>query len=485
MAGVVLPDLKACAPDFYFLNLAGTDRFSWRLRSEPCMNADEIAEFYHGDRIKAVRDVCHPGWLKLVDKPGWVKEAHEEQLVWKTAQSQPSSQVMDLEPSSGGCKDAKLAGKDASKCSAGVSEGRDASKCSAKLSAEDISDISPSSACSNGSRTSPCPTAHAHALSPALPRFFTGKSCSIGDGENSHAVVTGNIVPTRWFTGQSCKIDLMPFERSSTMDKKPAMRPRWADMEDTDEEDSGGTPRFCKKLTERSFAENRQYTHLGRMPCFDLPIQDTVENTPDADTVNTIAADAKCGVRLDDMHHDAQLVSEFSINEQIVLKPKRHQRNRDLLQRKNKTQMCQYLAKTGSCPFGSSCWFAHSACELKEQGNVEKKMPCFDLPNQDTVENTPKVDTFDQIAADEERGARLDKHHDAQISNGFSINERVVLKPKRHKRNQDLLHQKNKTQMCQYMAKEGSCPFGDKCWFAHAASDLKGDFAIASGKSPK
>jgi len=474
MAEVVHSDSGTRSAEVYILNLAGTDRYSWRLRSEPCMDADEIAEFRHGDRINAVRDVSHPGWLKLVDTPGWVKEAHEQQLVWKTAQSQSNAQVADSEPTTSGCKDdTDLAGKDASKCST-------------ELSSEDLEDVSPSSSGSSGSQNSSTP--QGHTLSPALPRFFTGKSCRIGDESSPHALVTSSIASTRWFTGQSCKIDLMPVEGSSIVDKKPSphtARPRWADMEDTDEEDSGGTPRFCKKLTERSFAENRQYTHLGRMPCFDLPIQDTVENTPDADTVNTIAADAKCGVRLDDMHHDAQLVSEFSINEQIVLKPKRHQRNRDLLQRKNKTQMCQYLAKTGSCPFGSSCWFAHSACELKEQGNVEKKMPCFDLPNQDTVENTPKVDTFDQIAADEERGARLDKHHDAQISNGFSINERVVLKPKRHKRNQDLLHQKNKTQMCQYMAKEGSCPFGDKCWFAHAASDLKGDFAIASGKSPK
>mmetsp|Transcript_56196 Transcript_56196/g.99713 ORF Transcript_56196/g.99713 Transcript_56196/m.99713 type:complete len:449 (+) Transcript_56196:88-1434(+) len=443
MAGVVLPDLKACAPDFYFLNLAGTDRFSWRLRSEPCMNADEIAEFYHGDRIKAVRDVCHPGWLKLVDKPGWVKEAHEEQLVWKTAQSQPSSQVMDLEPSSGGCKDAKLAGKDASKCSAGVSEGRDASKCSAKLSAEDISDISPSSACSNGSRTSPCPTAHAHALSPALPRFFTGKSCSIGDGENSHAVVTGNIVPTRWFTGQSCKIDLMPFERSSTMDKKPAMRPRWADMEDTDEEDMSSTPVFRKIPTEQSFDEKHLEIQLACMPCSDQPNQSIVENTPEVDTIKVLAVDEPCAEPLDGKHHDAQFLCEPSSNEQVVLKPKRQKRNRELLQRRNKTKMCQYMTNEGACAFGDSCWFAHSASDLKDQGDAEKE-----------IDPTPPPPAKVQ---DEE------VHH----------SEKVVQNPGKQKRNKALLKKRNKTEFCRYLQDKGCCPFSETCWFAHSAEEIR------------
>mmetsp|Transcript_127568 Transcript_127568/g.221195 ORF Transcript_127568/g.221195 Transcript_127568/m.221195 type:complete len:438 (+) Transcript_127568:84-1397(+) len=432
MAGVVLPDLKACAPDFYFLNLAGTDRFSWRLRSEPCMNADEIAEFYHGDRIKAVRDVCHPGWLKLVDKPGWVKEAHEEQLVWKTAQSQSNAQVADSEPTTSGCKDdTDLAGKDASKCST-------------ELSSEDLEDVSPSSSGSSGSQNSSTP--QGHTLSPALPRFFTGKSCRIGDESSPHALVTSSIASTRWFTGQSCKIDLMPVEGSSIVDKKPSphtARPRWADMEDTDEEDMSSTPVFRKIPTEQSFDEKHLEIQLACMPCSDQPNQSIVENTPEVDTIKVLAVDEPCAEPLDGKHHDAQFLCEPSSNEQVVLKPKRQKRNRELLQRRNKTKMCQYMTNEGACAFGDSCWFAHSASDLKDQGDAEKE-----------IDPTPPPPAKVQ---DEE------VHH----------SEKVVQNPGKQKRNKALLKKRNKTEFCRYLQDKGCCPFSETCWFAHSAEEIR------------
>mmetsp|Transcript_4295 Transcript_4295/g.8367 ORF Transcript_4295/g.8367 Transcript_4295/m.8367 type:complete len:438 (-) Transcript_4295:65-1378(-) len=432
MAGVVLPDLKACAPDFYFLNLAGTDRFSWRLRSEPCMNADEIAEFYHGDRIKAVRDVCHPGWLKLVDKPGWVKEAHEEQLVWKTAQSQSNAQVADSEPTTSGCKDdTDLAGKDASKCST-------------ELSSEDLEDVSPSSSGSSGSQNSSTP--QGHTLSPALPRFFTGKSCRIGDESSPHALVTSSIASTRWFTGQSCKIDLMPVEGSSIVDKKPSphtARPRWADMEDTDEEDMSSTPVFRKIPTEQSFDEKHLEIQLACMPCSDQPNQSIVENTPEVDTIKVLAVDEPCSEPLDGKHHDAQFLCEPSSNEQVVLKPKRQKRNRELLQRRNKTKMCQYMTNEGACAFGDSCWFAHSASDLKDQGDAEKE-----------IDPTPPPPAKVQ---DEE------VHH----------SEKVVQNPGKQKRNKALLKKRNKTEFCRYLQDKGCCPFSETCWFAHSAEEIR------------
>mmetsp|Transcript_91306 Transcript_91306/g.167738 ORF Transcript_91306/g.167738 Transcript_91306/m.167738 type:complete len:441 (-) Transcript_91306:49-1371(-) len=435
MAGVVLPDLKACAPDFYFLNLAGTDRFSWRLRSEPCMNADEIAEFYHGDRIKAVRDVCHPGWLKLVDKPGWVKEAHEEQLVWKTAQSQSNAQVADSEPTTSGCKDdTDLAGKDASKCST-------------ELSSEDLEDVSPSSSGSSGSQNSSTP--QGHTLSPALPRFFTGKSCRIGDESSPHALVTSSIASTRWFTGQSCKIDLMPVEGSSIVDKKPSphtARPRWADMEDTDEEDMSSTPVFRKIPTEQSFDEKHLEIQLACMPCSDQPNQSIVENTPEVDTIKVLAVDEPCAEPLDGKHHDAQFLCEPSSNEQVVLKPKRQKRNRELLQRRNKTKMCQYMTNEGACAFGDSCWFAHSASDLKDQGDAEKE-----------IDPTPPPPAKVQDEEDEE------VHH----------SEKVVQNPGKQKRNKALLKKRNKTEFCRYLQDKGCCPFSETCWFAHSAEEIR------------
>lgn len=338
--------VEAELPEVYILNLAGTDRFSWRLRSDPCMDADEIAQLHHGDKINAVRDVAYPGWLKLVDTPGWVKEAHEEQLVWKTAQSQPSAQVTGFEPTSRGCKDSKLTEEHVPNCSA-------------KLHAQDISSISPSSASSNGHNMTS--TGQVHALSSALPRFFTGKSCRIGVGDYSHVVVTGDAAPSRWFTGQSCKIAPVPSEKSTLVAKKDALRPRWADMEDTDEEDINSTPRLCQ--TEHPF----DFKHLDvQLPGFDLHSEGIVQNTPEVDAQDTVG-DEHSLEHLGDKHRDVQLVRDSSINERVILKPKRHKRNRELLQRKSKTQMCQYMAKEGSCPFGDSCWFAHSTRDLKDQ----------------------------------------------------------------------------------------------------------------------
>mmetsp|Transcript_127567 Transcript_127567/g.221193 ORF Transcript_127567/g.221193 Transcript_127567/m.221193 type:complete len:438 (+) Transcript_127567:83-1396(+) len=432
MAEVVHSDSGTCSAEVYILNLAGTDRYSWRLRSEPCMDADEIAEFRHGDRINAVRDVSHPGWLKLVDTPGWVKEAHEQQLVWKTAQSQSNAQVADSEPTTSGCKDdTDLAGKDASKCST-------------ELSSEDLEDVSPSSSGSSGSQNSSTP--QGHTLSPALPRFFTGKSCRIGDESSPHALVTSSIASTRWFTGQSCKIDLMPVEGSSIVDKKPSphtARPRWADMEDTDEEDMSSTPVFRKIPTEQSFDEKHLEIQLACMPCSDQPNQSIVENTPEVDTIKVLAVDEPCAEPLDGKHHDAQFLCEPSSNEQVVLKPKRQKRNRELLQRRNKTKMCQYMTNEGACAFGDSCWFAHSASDLKDQGDAEKE-----------IDPTPPPPAKVQ---DEE------VHH----------SEKVVQNPGKQKRNKALLKKRNKTEFCRYLQDKGCCPFSETCWFAHSAEEIR------------
>mmetsp|Transcript_151177 Transcript_151177/g.261939 ORF Transcript_151177/g.261939 Transcript_151177/m.261939 type:complete len:438 (+) Transcript_151177:90-1403(+) len=432
MAEVVHSDSGTRSAEVYILNLAGTDRYSWRLRSEPCMDADEIAEFRHGDRINAVRDVSHPGWLKLVDTPGWVKEAHEQQLVWKTAQSQSNAQVADSEPTTSGCKDdTDLAGKDASKCST-------------ELSSEDLEDVSPSSSGSSGSQNSSTP--QGHTLSPALPRFFTGKSCRIGDESSPHALVTSSIASTRWFTGQSCKIDLMPVEGSSIVDKKPSphtARPRWADMEDTDEEDMSSTPVFRKIPTEQSFDEKHLEIQLACMPCSDQPNQSIVENTPEVDTIKVLAVDEPCSEPLDGKHHDAQFLCEPSSNEQVVLKPKRQKRNRELLQRRNKTKMCQYMTNEGACAFGDSCWFAHSASDLKDQGDAEKE-----------IDPTPPPPAKVQ---DEE------VHH----------SEKVVQNPGKQKRNKALLKKRNKTEFCRYLQDKGCCPFSETCWFAHSAEEIR------------
>mmetsp|Transcript_6072 Transcript_6072/g.10894 ORF Transcript_6072/g.10894 Transcript_6072/m.10894 type:complete len:438 (-) Transcript_6072:39-1352(-) len=432
MAEVVHSDSGTRSAEVYILNLAGTDRYSWRLRSEPCMDADEIAEFRHGDRINAVRDVSHPGWLKLVDTPGWVKEAHEQQLVWKTAQSQSNAQVADSEPTTSGCKDdTDLAGKDASKCST-------------ELSSEDLEDVSPSSSGSSGSQNSSTP--QGHTLSPALPRFFTGKSCRIGDESSPHALVTSSIASTRWFTGQSCKIDLMPVEGSSIVDKKPSphtARPRWADMEDTDEEDMSSTPVFRKIPTEQSFDEKHLEIQLACMPCSDQPNQSIVENTPEVDTIKVLAVDEPCAEPLDGKHHDAQFLCEPSSNEQVVLKPKRQKRNRELLQRRNKTKMCQYMTNEGACAFGDSCWFAHSASDLKDQGDAEKE-----------IDPTPPPPAKVQ---DEE------VHH----------SEKVVQNPGKQKRNKALLKKRNKTEFCRYLQDKGCCPFSETCWFAHSAEEIR------------
>mmetsp|Transcript_112661 Transcript_112661/g.206764 ORF Transcript_112661/g.206764 Transcript_112661/m.206764 type:complete len:441 (-) Transcript_112661:61-1383(-) len=435
MAEVVHSDSGTRSAEVYILNLAGTDRYSWRLRSEPCMDADEIAEFRHGDRINAVRDVSHPGWLKLVDTPGWVKEAHEQQLVWKTAQSQSNAQVADSEPTTSGCKDdTDLAGKDASKCST-------------ELSSEDLEDVSPSSSGSSGSQNSSTP--QGHTLSPALPRFFTGKSCRIGDESSPHALVTSSIASTRWFTGQSCKIDLMPVEGSSIVDKKPSphtARPRWADMEDTDEEDMSSTPVFRKIPTEQSFDEKHLEIQLACMPCSDQPNQSIVENTPEVDTIKVLAVDEPCAEPLDGKHHDAQFLCEPSSNEQVVLKPKRQKRNRELLQRRNKTKMCQYMTNEGACAFGDSCWFAHSASDLKDQGDAEKE-----------IDPTPPPPAKVQDEEDEE------VHH----------SEKVVQNPGKQKRNKALLKKRNKTEFCRYLQDKGCCPFSETCWFAHSAEEIR------------
>lgn len=451
MAEVVPPDSGALAPEIYVLNLAGTDRFSWRLRSAPCMNADEVAEFRHGDKIRAVRVALYPGWLKLVDKSGWVKEAHEEQPVWKAAESSSSAQAVELESTSTSdpseCKDAPgFAGKNKSKCSS-----------------EDMEDMSPSSAVSSGSQTSSA--AQAHNFSFNLPVPFKGKSCRIGDEENFLPAVTSTGTTMRWFTGPSCKIALAPSEISAIKSVNSgwqAAKPRWADMEDTDEEDVDASPRPCKGDVELTFGEKQ----------LNIPVADAVDNVLEPAKMSIVAVEHHA----DGLVQEPRVLSEPWMAQQVVSKPNRQNRNRQLLQKNNKTQMCKYLAKEGGCPFGDNCWFAHSESTNEEDVNASPGYCKGDveLLSDEKQLNIPfddahSSDKFDEEAVDN----TLEPAKDTQVVSEPLMAQQGVLKPTRRKRNRELLQRNNKTQMCKYLAKDGVCPFGATCWFAHSENDLK------------
>lgn len=191
-----MTDTVPNAPEQYVLDFTGTDHLhTWRLRAEPHMEADEVDEFRHGDKISAVRDPNHPGWLKLVQKSGWVKEAHEGLLVWKVAQS------LDSDPGTCTSLDASF----------NMSKAKDS-----KNYDESGEDKAPS---------------------------FTGASAS-GSKSNDNVWAyrgpsyrLGNDAQVQWFTGQSYRLDPVPCQASST-DKSMTLlsRPRWADMADSGED---------------------------------------------------------------------------------------------------------------------------------------------------------------------------------------------------------------------------------------------------------
>jgi len=410
-------DFGPRAPELFVLSLAGTDRWSWRLRAEPCADTDEIDHFKHGDIIHAERDAGHPGWLKLVDKTGWVKEDHEDLPVWTSVQSQSSAEVVGLEPIS-------FADPESDSVNMGFADRSSASEGSKDFDGEfSVSDGSQSSL-----------PVQAHVLASALPIPFTGTSYSICDKDVSRMLITSSVTTNmQWFTGQSCRIAPTPSETSTKETIVPTVvahsaaveaKQRWADMEDSDEEtssteetavvahnaafeakqrwadmeDSDEEPSSTKEATvvahSAAFAARRRWADME-----DSDEETTVEDSDEvtASTNQTTVVAHSAAEESTDAVHSATCAAKShwadmkdsdedhmgniprphkadmeDASDQQVSNPRRQKRNRDLLQRKNKTQLCRYVAETGMCPFGDKCWFAHNESEVKPDGNVEK-----------------------------------------------------------------------------------------------------------------
>jgi hypothetical protein len=140
---------------------------------------------------------------------------------------------------------------------------------------------------------------------------------------------------------------------------------------------------------------------------------------------------------------------ESSRTFESVRNPRRKKRNQDLLQRKNKTLPCRYLQEEGACPFGDACWFAHGSTEVQ----------CLDVEKNNfgnVVFTIPEVRFQDEIP-------------DAR--------ENIVPNSRRQLKSKAVLKKNHKIQLCRYLADEGCCPFGEKCWFAHGDADLQTNVA--------
>lgn len=469
----------------YILDFGGTELQSWRLREEPDLDAGEIGEFHHGDTITAVKDQAHPGWLKLADKAGWVKESHEDYLVWKIAK------FWDPAPAA---------------CAPPASD----SPASSSKDCEKDNSFAPSKASSSGSEGSS--TAQDRALVEARlpPRPFMGQGYRLGDEGGLcslafHAADDGSAKSevSRWFTGQSYRIALAVEEEEKSDGvaaalKARAARPRWADMADTDEEEV------------ESDSEDSQGLHLASKE----------ENPPDE--LQESGAEA---------WQEIPPEREPETEQQCLQKSRRQKRNKKLLQKNGKTQMCRYLVEQGSCPFGDACWFAHSEAEMHcgAAAEVQKAMPAQEedgtlCPGRQTRiaptrSQAPPTDKSEAAARDapaarpqwadmadtdeeaedgkenvgpillgyrhttkEETVKDLSEHAAAvrpQLLQEPESEPQCTAAPRRKRRNRELLQRRCKTQLCRYLATEGSCPFGDSCWFAHSEAELKGGEASA------
>eukprot|EP00930_Biecheleria_cincta_P066689 TRINITY_DN5291_c0_g1_i1.p1 TRINITY_DN5291_c0_g1~~TRINITY_DN5291_c0_g1_i1.p1 ORF type:complete len:377 (-),score=76.54 TRINITY_DN5291_c0_g1_i1:123-1253(-) len=369
-------------PSDYILDLsdlAGQDLHSWRLREAPHMDAKEIGVFYHGDRINAVRDL---GWLKLTDGSGFVKESHGGHLVWKLAQSSRPRVASTPATTPTSCAKKEFS------------------------AASDEKSVSSAS----GSQSSALVMLQSY--SPPTPYSGTGYTLD-------H--------PKQWFTGKSFKIgpaepeDKCDYEGSDNSASASAKispmadRQRWADMEDTDDEEPTSSTDML--------------ANLDPAPC--LAAEDCRKD-----------GESSLSQELDEI--EVSTVASTPRASQAVRNPKRKQRNQALLRRRCKTQLCQHLTEKGTCPFGNECWFAHSEHELQTPDSAEIVDSC--LPN----------------VPDEK-----------PLSEEVSSPEEAVGKPCRRRRNQALLQKKSKTEFCRYLQDQGCCPFEGKCWFAHDLQEIR------------
>eukprot|EP00928_Gymnodinium_smaydae_P039160 TRINITY_DN2680_c1_g3_i1.p1 TRINITY_DN2680_c1_g3~~TRINITY_DN2680_c1_g3_i1.p1 ORF type:complete len:353 (-),score=34.82 TRINITY_DN2680_c1_g3_i1:124-1065(-) len=283
----------------YMLDFGGTDLHAWRLRAEPCTAAAEIGEFHHGDTIRATREIDHPGWLKLLPGPGWVKESHDGKHVWKVAITK------DVTSSPVHC--ARASPEQVARSSA---KGALVASTGAASSSSKVND---------------------HALVSTRPSSFVGAAYRLGDDDTSRptkgvpGVAVAKLETTRWCTGLSYRIPLA---------RPKDLAPRWADMEDSEEEQAPSEPK----------------------PDIEVPLLILPEQHRGAKLANDIANIPSIVSKVQEPPPTADVV---------VRNPRRRARNKDLLQRKNKSQLCRYISETGTCPFSATCWFAHSVEELQ------------------------------------------------------------------------------------------------------------------------
>lgn len=203
----------------------------------------------------------------------------------------------------------------------------------------------------------------------------------------------------RWFTGQSYKLAPMPSQTSPAKEEGIASKriaPRWADM--VDDEEGSELEEVTNKGSDEQLTGLEPPIQLATSPLREHRAvrnqrrqkrnQELLKQKSKTQMCRHLTEDGHCkfGDACWFAHSEFELMGPKSmdketlngsisileakdqdvatLSESTVRNANRKAKNKDLLKRNNKTQMCRYLSDQGHCPFSAACWFAHSTEEL-------------------------------------------------------------------------------------------------------------------------
>jgi hypothetical protein len=144
-------------------------------------------------------------------------------------------------------------------------------------------------------------------------------------------------------------------------------------------------------------------------------------------------------------------------------------RQMPILAERFKTKLCRTFTDTGSCPYAERCMFAHGEAKLRtKESNLAAKLTTEEaIRNFQQISSVPRSGGFTHSTLIIPDMPATPAHTMTPLSPATTI---VSAESRGHK---PILAERFKTRLCRKFSDTGSCPYEERCMFAHGEANLR------------